>query len=176
MCPAILVLWVKQQFCTCKHFFDVHYTTTRWNLPIWGFMKDVNIRRWIFLNWAVPKLKGHKLFFQRRFHSLITWIARNGHLTNKPEAQCKRTQTCWPKTPNIQNIDGCYILRPFAHPVARYCVLLGVVALSLKPVKRLHGQQCRELLGPFERSFRRTVRTFYPHPPARKSRRIWCTL
>ena len=27
----------------------------------------------------------------------------------------------------------CYILRPFAHPVACFCVLLGVVAQSLKP-------------------------------------------
>ena len=29
------------------------------------------------------------------------------------------------------------MLRPFAHPVACCCVLLGVVAKSLKPVKRL---------------------------------------
>ena len=167
MCPAILVLWVKQQFCTCKHFFDVHYTTTRRNLPMLRFVEDVNIWRWIFLNWAVPSY-----FFQRRFHSLITWIARKGNLTNKPEAQRKRTQPCWPKTPNIQNIDGCYILRPFAHPVA-CCMLLWVVAQSLKPVKRLYGQQCRESLRPFVRCFRRTVRTFYPHPPARMSRRTW---
>ena len=36
---------------------------------------------------------------------------------------------CWAKTPNIV---GCYMLRPFAHPVARCLVLLGVVAQSLK--------------------------------------------
>ena len=30
-------------------------------------------------------------------------------------APCKRTQHCWPTTPNIV---GCYMLRPFAHPVA----------------------------------------------------------
>ena len=46
-------------------------------------------------------------------------------------------QHCWPTTPNI---GGCYMLRPFAHPVACCCVLLGVVAQSLKPVK-LFSQQ-----------------------------------
>ena len=56
------------------------------------------------------------------------------------------------------------MLRPFAHPVARYCVLLGAVAPSLKPARRLAackrtkqlpallGPQCWELLGPFARS------------------------
>ena len=33
---------------------------------------------------------------------------------------------------NGLNIVGCYMLRPLAHPVA-CCVLLGVVAQSLKP-------------------------------------------
>ena len=49
-------------------------------------------------------------------------------------APCKRTQHCWPTTPNIV---GCYMLRPFAHPVACCCVLLGVVAQSLKPIRLL---------------------------------------
>ena len=31
---------------------------------------------------------------------------------------CKRTQHCWPTTPNTV---GCYMLRPFAHPVACCC-------------------------------------------------------
>ena len=35
------------------------------------------------------------------------------------------------------NIVGCHMLRSFAHSVACYCVLLGVVAQSLTPVKRL---------------------------------------
>ena len=68
-------------------------------------------------------------------------------------APCKRKQQCWPTT---SNIVGCYMLRPFAHPVACCCVLLGVVAQSLKPVKLLGlglvGQQCWELLRPFARS------------------------
>ena len=38
------------------------------------------------------------------------------------------------------NIFGCYMLRPFAHPVACCCVLLGVVAQALTPVKLLNQQ------------------------------------
>ena len=34
------------------------------------------------------------------------------------KAPCKRTQHCWPTT---SNIVGCYMLRPFAHPVACCC-------------------------------------------------------
>ena len=41
---------------------------------------------------------------------------------------CKRTQHCWPTTPSIV---GCYVLRPFAHPVPCHCVLLGVFVQSL---------------------------------------------
>ena len=42
-----LVLWEKQQLCTCflVHFFDVHCTTTTWNLLMQRFMEDVNSRR-----------------------------------------------------------------------------------------------------------------------------------
>ena len=98
----------------------------------------LNILRRIFLNWAVPERrdkvwKDTNYFFQRRFHSLITWIARNGHLTKKPDAQRKRTQPCWPKTPNIQNIEGCYILRPFAHPVACCCATFESGQTFIRP-------------------------------------------
>ena len=41
------------------------------------------------------------------------------------------------------NIVGCYMLRPFAHPVACCWILLRVVAQSLKPVK---------LFTPFKRT------------------------
>ena len=41
---------------------------------------------------------------------------------------------------NGRNIVGCYMLRPFAHPVACCWMLLCVVAQSLKPVK-LFSQQ-----------------------------------
>ena len=48
--------------------------------------------------------------------------------------RCKRTQHCWPATPNIV---GCYMLCPFAPTVTCCCVLLGVFVQSLKPVKRI---------------------------------------
>ena len=41
---------------------------------------------------------------------------------------------------NQRKIVGFYMLRPFAHPVACCCVLLGLVAQSLKPVKLLRQQ------------------------------------
>ena len=34
------------------------------------------------------------------------------------KAPCKRMQQCWPTTANIV---GCYMLRPFSHPVACCC-------------------------------------------------------
>ena len=43
------------------------------------------------------------------------------------QGTCKRTQRGWPKTPNIV---GCYILRPFAHPVACCWMMLSVVVQS----------------------------------------------
>ena len=46
-------------------------------------------------------------------------------------------QYFWPTNPNIV---GCYVLRPFAHPVACCWMLLRVVAQSSKPVK-LFSQQ-----------------------------------
>ena len=52
---------------------------------------------------------------------------------------------------NGRNIVGCYMLHPFAHPVACCCVLLGVVAQSLKPFKLLSTwkwtQQLPTMLG-----------------------------
>ena len=51
------------------------------------------------------------------------------------------------------HIVGCYMLRPFAHPVTCRCVLLGVVAAVCTPLPtRTHqlptlvGQQCWEML------------------------------
>ena len=37
------------------HFFDVHCTTTTWNLQIWRFMEDVGIRPRIFLPLFEPE-------------------------------------------------------------------------------------------------------------------------
>ena len=41
------------------------------------------------------------------------------------EALCKLRQHCWPTNPNI--VLCCYMLRPFAHPVACLRMLLRVV-------------------------------------------------
>ena len=64
------------------------------------------------------------------------------------KAPCKRTQQCWPTTPNIV---GYHMLRLFAHPPC--CMLLEVVAQSLKPVKSLstwkRTQQLPTMLGVF---------------------------
>ena len=55
-------------------------------------------------------------------------------------------------------VVGCYMLRPFAHPVACCWMLLHVVAQSLKPDKILAPckgtQHCWDLLSPFARSFK----------------------
>ena len=40
----------------------------------------------------------------------------------------------------IPNIVGCYMFASVSHPVACCCVLLGVVAQSLKPIKLLSQQ------------------------------------
>ena len=54
------------------------------------------------------------------------------------QAPCKRRYYYfWPTTPNL---FVYYMLRPFAHPAAICCVLLGVVAQSLKPVKLLNAK------------------------------------
>ena len=60
----------------------------------------------------------------------------NGNAINA-WAPCERTEHYWPTTPNIA---GCYMLRPFTHPVACCYMLLCVVGQSLKPVK-LFSQQ-----------------------------------
>ena len=81
------------------------------------------------------------------------------------KAPCKRTQYCWPITPNIV---GCYMLRPFAHPVPCYWMLLCVVGScrirlhttankdETTPNIALLAQQCCELLRPLARSLRTT--------------------
>ena len=65
-------------------------------------------------------------------YSPSSWLALQYFRYIKIKAPCKRTQYCWPTTPNTV---GCYTLHPFAHPVACCYVLLGVVAQSLKPVR-----------------------------------------
>ena len=55
-------------------------------------------------------------------------------LSQSGKATYKQTKHFWPTIPNI---IGYYMLLSFAHPVTYCCVLLRVVAQSLKPVKLL---------------------------------------
>ena len=79
---------------------------------------------------------------------------------------CKRTQRCWPTTPNIV---GCYMLCPFAHPVAYFCVLLGRCfgkfenCETFSPLQTeatllaKDSQQCWELLRLFARRLKAEI-------------------
>ena len=55
------------------------------------------------------------------------------------KALWKRTQHCWPTTPNNA---GCYMLRPFAHPVPCHCELLEVFVQSLNYVQTEATKHC----------------------------------
>ena len=52
-------------------------------------------------------------------------------------AHCVRKSLINKPLANGCNIVGCHMLRPFVHTVTCCCVLLGVVAQSLTPVKLL---------------------------------------
>ena len=65
--------------------------------------------------------KASKCLILKNFPGLGSQIVE---MTRKCNAPCKRTQYCWPTTPNIV---GCYMLRPFAHPVACCWMLLRKV-------------------------------------------------
>ena len=54
------------------------------------------------------------------------------YASHTSKALCKRTQHCWPATPNMV---GCYMLCPFTHPVACCCVLLHPFARGLRCFK-----------------------------------------
>ena len=96
--------------------------------------KFLIIKSWFLqqrTDYSLFKFIGHNRGLEKQFNNFPDHSAKEIKTT---KAACKRTQHCWPTTPNIV---GCYILRPFAHPVACCWMLLRVVAQSLKPVKRL---------------------------------------
>ena len=105
--------------------------------------RDTDVKYWLlYLFYSLCSTlapMGPDTEFTHELHSLLCMCCKSSS---------KRTQHCWPTTPNAV---GCYMLRPFAHSVACCCVLLGVVAQSLKPVKRLatckRAQQQPTLLG-----------------------------
>ena len=73
------------------------------------------------------RLEQANIFFEKCIQKHIKNTLRqlrktaNTHL-NTSYNSCKRTQNCWPTTPNIVR---CYMFRSFAYPVACCCVLLG---------------------------------------------------
>ena len=81
----------------------------------------------------------------------LTFISQN--LRSSPSLGCirlraKQTQHCWPTT---LNIVGCYMLRPFAHPVACCCAKFETCHTfsAVQTDATLLGW---ELLRPFARS------------------------
>ena len=78
---------------------------------------------WIFLRWVVGLV------------SVLTGNIDWNHNQQGTGPDTNKIRGLKPRA-NGRNIVGCYTLRPFAHPSARCCVLLGVIAQSLKPVKR----------------------------------------
>ena len=68
---------------------------------------------------------------------------------------------CWPTTPSIV---GCYMLRPFAHPVACCCVLLRVVRQSLRPSGDLGDLvECYSFYLPFETKLKKKMELAITH-------------
>ena len=81
---------------------------------------------WVSYIWLtfVPSLKT--IWIVRHFQgNYLNWVKSWVHLT-----PCKQMLHCWSTTTTLLE---CYMLHLFAHPVACCCILLGVVAQSLKP-------------------------------------------
>ena len=88
--------------------------------------------------------KNTNYFFQRRFQSLITWIARNGHLTNKPSANGRKL--VGQQLPTLTDITFTYCVR-----LLTCCMLLCAVAQSLisyrcTPIPRQDERENWELI------------------------------
>ena len=81
------------------------------------------------------------------FFSCYTWQAINTNYSKKVDLVCnlsdrgrikQRDSVLYSSVHvNGRKVVGYYMLRPFAHSVACFCVSLAVVAQTLKPVKLL---------------------------------------
>ena len=79
------------------------------------------------------------------FFSCYTWQSISTNYSKKVDLVCNlsdrgriKQRVCTLKLrANGRKVVGYYILRPFAHSVACFCVSLAVVAQTLKPVKLL---------------------------------------
>ena len=85
-----------------------------------GHLNDFSIRKSVRND---EKSLSFNFFTLHNFKSSTTlrWGRDTWRSSKLPQAICKRTQHCWATTPNIV---GCYMLCPFANPVACCCVLL----------------------------------------------------
>ena len=78
----------------------------------------------------------------------------------QPKSPCKRTHHCCPKPPNIV---GCYMLRPFANPVACWLRVVRGLAYGLKLVKVLAmGKQTQQLPPLLGQQYWALLNTFEP--------------
>ena len=69
------------------HFFDVHCTTMTWNLLIWRFMKDVDIRRRNFLPLFWTWIKHILEFNSRKSRPHLTYWAGPNRRINLKESK-----------------------------------------------------------------------------------------
>ena len=92
----------------------------------------------------MSKIKSIKLllFFLMQYSDRIDALKASNNDVNSNRTFCMTIKWSFHFKPraNGRNIVGCYMLRPFAHPVACCWMLLRVVVQSLKSVK-LFSQQ-----------------------------------
>ena len=84
----------------------------------WRFIIRVRkLSRWIEIQSTLPYVTWYYSWnFIYRFIQFPLY-------PNLPKAPSKRTKHCWSTTSNIAR---CYMLRAFVHPLASWCMLLGV--------------------------------------------------
>ena len=78
--------------------------------------------------------KGYGVWLRQTPSKWIDAALKNVTIELVKHMLCAKGRTCRPLA-TTPNIVGCYMSRLFGHPVASCCVLLGVAAQGLKPVK-----------------------------------------
>ena len=103
------------------------------------------------------RLKEQKSIFTSKQQRILFLSKRFPSRSPRIRHQSELTKRYWENAVmglKLRTKQGCYILCPFAHPVACYW---KVAAQSLKAIKLLANeptQQLPTILGPFARSFR----------------------
>ena len=114
--PFLVSTWYRPPQSSPVHFSTFERIIDKIdaeNLELY-LMGDLNCN---LLSEVVSNNSSHLLFIYG-----LTPLITDGRFM--PTAPYKRTQHCWPTTPNIVR---CYMLRPFAQPVACYGMLLPKV-------------------------------------------------